>query len=183
MAANSRTPTNLTRLCLMSSGGDQRAPRGASAARPTSTDLSARYGGTRPRTAPKDFTGKAIALVIAAIVLAVLFYGVQYFLQQEKVNAEISYVTHEIRDDHSLRVWADVTRNSPDEAAYCIVQAYDYSKAEVGRREIPIPANDEESMRIAVDIPTNDRAVAGGVYGCSSQIPAYLDVDHPEYAE
>lgn len=142
-------------------------------------DSSAARGESRAESF--NITGKAIALVLIAIIVAFFFYGFRYFQAREKVNAQISYVSHEVIDDHTLRVWADVTRTRPNEAAYCIVQAFDYDKAEVGRREIPIAADGQESIRVSVDIPTNARAVAGGVYGCSSLIPSYLDVENPDY--
>ena len=126
---------------------------------------------------------KAIVLIFAAMFAVLIFYSVQYFQSREKVNASLSYITHEITSDSSTRVWVDITRNHLDEDAYCIVQAFDYSKAEVGRREFPVPAGGEETMRVAVDIPTNARAVAGGAYGCSGAVPAYLDMDNPQYAE
>lgn len=165
----------------MSSAGHSR-PRDDA---PTST--TARYGkadtGLLSSSAGVDITSKAIALVIVAIIIAAFYYGFQYFRQQQESNAKISYVTHDIVSDDTLRVWSDVTRTKPDETAYCIVQAFDYDKNEVGRREFAVAPSDSDSIRIAVDIPTNARAVAGGVYGCSSDIPAYLDVDHPHYAE
>lgn len=150
---------------------------------------SASYGptGQAPRQRAEgraesfNISGKALALVFVAIIVAFLFYGFQYLQEREKVNADISYVSHEVLSDDTLRVWADVTRTRPDEAAYCIVQAFDYDKAEVGRREIAIAADGQKSLRISVDIPTNARAVAGGVYGCSSLIPTYLDTENPQY--
>ena len=122
-------------------------------------------------------------LVFAAMFIAAIVYGVQYFQKRAEVNASISYVTHEVLSDDSIRVWADVTRNHIDEDAYCIVQAYDYSKAEVGRREFAVPAGGAEVQRIAVDVPTNHRAVAGGVYGCSGNVPSYLNMNNPDYVE
>ncbi|MFS0462443.1 DUF4307 domain-containing protein [Corynebacterium striatum] len=147
----------------------------------------ARYG-ARPSadssaTKTSSFTNKAIVLVFAAMFIAAIVYGVQYFQKREEVNASISYVTHEVLSDDSIRVWADVTRNHIDEDAYCIVQAFDYSKAEVGRREFAVPAGGAEVQRIAVDVPTNHRAVAGGVYGCSGNVPSYLNMNNPDYVD
>ncbi|WP_136140896.1 DUF4307 domain-containing protein [Corynebacterium endometrii] len=147
----------------------------------TTTQRGDRYGAAAKKSSG-DLTGKAMALVLVAILIAALFYAYQYFTTKQEVNASISYVSHEVVDDSTLRVWSDVTRNDPNATAYCIVQAYDYSKAEVGRREFALPANGEANMRVAVDIPTNARAVAGGVYGCSSEVPAYLDAENPRYA-
>lgn len=170
----------------MSSAGKSTPSRSSRAPRGNAASRSDRYGTTyhatgKGKAKSGDVTGKAMALVLVAVMVALLYYAFQFFSTREQVNAEISYVTHEVIDDETLRVWTDITRHDPNEAGYCIVQAYDYSKAEVGRREIPIPANGNGAMRVAVDIPTNARAVAGGVYGCSMEVPEFLDVENPDY--
>lgn len=135
-----------------------------------------RYGSTtRTPRIGGAWANRALVLVFLAMLVAAIVFGVQYFRSQQKVNADISYVTHEILSDDSMRIWVDITRNRVEEPAYCIVQAFDYAKAEVGRREVAVPAGGEAAQRIAVDVPTNHRAVAGGVYGCSGNIPSYLD--------
>lgn len=158
---------------------------GTSPRSPKNPHREDRYAGNRipqeSRAESFNITGKAIVLVFITILVAFAFYGVRYLKSREEVNASISYVSHEVIDEHTLRVWADITRNHPDETAYCILQAFDYDKAEVGRREIPLAADGQEAIRVSVDIPTNARAVAGGVYGCSSNVPDYLDTDHPQY--
>ena len=146
----------------------------AGSAHPASRSQS-RYG-----SAPKNkgsWTNRALVLIFAATFIALIVFGIRYFQTQQKVNAHISYVSHEIISDDTARVWVDITRNRVEEPAYCIVQAFDYSKAEVGRREIAVPAGGDDAQRIAIDIPTNHRAVAGGAYGCSGNIPSYLDIN------
>lgn len=145
---------------------------------------AARYGSRdNAKTNSGSWTNKALVLIFAAMLVTLVFYGFQYFREKESVNAQISMVTQEVLSDKNTRVWVDVTRNHPDEDAYCIVQAYDYSKSEVGRREFAVPAGGNETHRFAVDVPTNARAFAGGAYGCSGNIPDYLDMDNPDYAE
>ena len=124
------------------------------------------------RTRAGDLTSKAVAAVFVAIIVVGIFFGFQYLQSRDDVNAQISYVSHEEIDEDTLGVWVDITRNRPEEAAYCIVQAYDYSKAEVGRRE---------TIRAFVEIPTTAPAVAGDAYGCSSTIPPYMDTEHTIY--
>ncbi len=135
------------------------------------------------RDRSSNLTGRLLVLLMAAIVVVTGIYAVRYMQQQREVNARMSYVTQQVIDDHTLRVWVDVTRNRPDEPAYCVVQAFNYNKAEVGRRDIPLAPDGVDTQRIAVDIPTNHRAVSGDAYGCSSNVPDYLDTDHPDYVE
>ena len=102
---------------------------------------SARYAERTNHESREDsfnITSKAIALVFVAVVIATIFYGFRYFQSREQTNAEISMVTQQIISDDTTRVWADITRSRPEEAAYCILVAYDYEKAEVGRREIAL---------------------------------------------
>ena len=110
-----------------------------------------------------------------------IFFGFKYFEGRDQINAEIHYVSHEEIDENTLGVWVDVTRSRPEEPAYCIVQAYDFSKAEVGRREFALAPDGRESVRAFVEIPTTARAVAGDAYGCSSTMPPYLDTEHTIY--
>ncbi|MGO2827583.1 MAG: DUF4307 domain-containing protein [Corynebacterium casei] len=133
------------------------------------------------RTRAGDLTSKAVAAVFVAIIVVGIFFGFQYLQSRDDVNAQISYVSHEEIDENTLGVWVDVTRNRPEEAAYCIVQAYDYSKAEVGRREFALAPDGRETIRAFVEIPTTAPAVAGDAYGCSSTIPPYMDTEHTIY--
>lgn len=133
------------------------------------------------RTRAGDLTSKAVAAVFVAIIVVGIFFGFQYLQSRDDVNAQISYVSHEEIDEDTLGVWVDVTRNRPEEAAYCIVQAYDYSKAEVGRREFALAPDGRETIRAFVEIPTTAPAVAGDAYGCSSTIPPYMDTEHTIY--
>lgn len=133
------------------------------------------------RTRAGDLTSKAVAAVFVAIIVVGIFFGFQYLKSRDDVNAQISYVSHEEIDEDTLGVWVDVTRNRPEEAAYCIVQAYDYSKAEVGRREFALAPDGRETIRAFVEIPTTAPAVAGDAYGCSSTIPPYMDTEHTIY--
>lgn len=68
----------------------------------------------------------------------------------------------------------DVTREDPSQEAYCILIAMAYDYGEVGRRDVVIPPSDEQTVRIDVPVQTRDTAVAGDVYGCSTEVPEML---------
>lgn len=146
-------------------------------------DRGARYSDRTDhgRVRAGDLTSKAIAAIFVAIIAVGIFFGFKYFEGRDQVNAEIHYVSHEEIDENTLGVWVDVIRSRPEEPAYCIVQAYDFSKAEVGRREFALAPDGRESVRAFVEIPTTARAVAGDAYGCSSTMPPYLDTEHTIY--
>ena len=60
--------------------------------------------------------------------------------------------------------------------------AVDYDHAEIGRREVVLPAGGEAMQRIPVDMPVSGDLASGRVYGCSEQIPAYMDAQSAFYA-
>ncbi|GAB3939390.1 DUF4307 domain-containing protein [Corynebacterium tapiri] len=138
-----------------------------------STRPPSRYGSEQG-----TWAGKAIAViaVIFALVAAVFLY--RYVTQRANTPVEVSMVTQERIDDSTLRVWVDITRKDPAQESYCIVTALNYQMAEVGRREIIMPTGGEKVTRVAADIPTRDVPVAGGVYGCSTGLEPYMDVDN-----
>lgn len=128
-----------------------------------------------------DLTSKAVVAIFVAIIVVGIFFGFKYLESRDRINAQIHYISHEEIDEDTFGVWVDVTRSRPDEPAYCIVQAYDFSKAEVGRREFALAADGRENVRAFVEIPITAQAVAGDAYGCSSTMPPYLDTEHTIY--
>ena len=163
----------------MSTAGRQPNKNTQASQRTRGASYSERINHGRSRSG--DLTSKVVAAIFLAIIAVAIYFGFQYLDSRENVNAQISYVSHEEIDDETLGVWVDVTRNRPDEEAYCIVQAFDFSKAEVGRREFVLAADGKETIRAFVEIPTTAPAVAGEAYGCSSNMPPYLDTTHTIY--
>ena len=111
-------------------------------------------------------------------MLAFGSWGLFRLFNADAPAAEITLLSQEYPDDGTLRVWVDITREDPAVPAYCIVQAFNYDKAEVGRVELRMARVEKRTERISVDVPvrTGEKAVAGGVYGCSGTIPAHLDL-------
>lgn len=145
---------------------------GAAAGRPAD-----RYGAARADRGL--ISGKVLAVVLGVLAVAVAVAVVAYLYEQftaEKLSAEV--VASEVVDDQTMALTADVTSNRPDEDGYCIVRAKEYSGAEVGRAEIYVPAG-QETTRVKVTFPTTGRAYAGDVYGCSFDVPPYLEHTAP----
>lgn len=121
-------------------------------------------------------TGKVIAVLAVVMVVAIVIAFVRFYQARGDATVQGKTATVEQIDDHTLRLWADVTRTDVDAPTYCIVKALNYSMAEVGRREVAIPAGGPKVERIEVDITTTEPAVSADVYGCSPNIPFYLKV-------
>lgn len=126
-----------------------------------------------PGTQP-NLSGKLVAIAAVLIAIAIIIVAVQYFQRQRATTVSATQAGIERVDDHTLRSTVDITRKNPDAPAYCIVTALNYNKAEVGRREVLVPAGGAKTQPVTVDIPTNDEPVASTVYGCSDIIPDYL---------
>ncbi|WPF66886.1 MULTISPECIES: DUF4307 domain-containing protein [unclassified Corynebacterium] len=135
-----------------------------------------RYGAARPAQGSGGISGKIVAIVMVALLIALVIVVARFLATRDDATVKASMSNFERVDDSTMHLDIDVTRNQPDVPSYCIVTAMNYDKAEVGRREVLIPAGGPETQRMAVEIPTRDRAVSGSVYGCSTQIPAYMDL-------
>lgn len=146
---------------------------------PTPHRPASRYGSPGGERAFGGIAGKLLAvLMVLALIVGAVFL-IRYVQNRSTVPVNISMVSYERQADDVMRVWADVTRDDVDEPSYCIVTALNYEMAEVGRREVILPPGGDPATRVAVDIPTRDYPVSGGVYGCSVNIPPYMDVDNP----
>ncbi len=122
------------------------------------------------------FAGKLMAVIFAIIMIAVGVYMVQMFRQVSAVDVEAVETGGTVISDNELQATVDITRDDTSKPAYCIIYALDYNKAEVGRRELVIPAGGERVQRVEFTMPTFARAHAAQVYGCSTVVPPHLSM-------
>ena len=146
----------------------------------TSPRPAERYG--RNRGSGGSIGGKGVAIVSALLMIALLVVGARTIMERFNEPVRAEFISQEHIDDNTGRLWIDVNRKNPDTPAYCIVTAVDYSHAEVGRREVILPAGGEEHSRIAVDLPVREPLVSGRIYGCSENLPFYMDPESSFYA-
>lgn len=139
-----------------------------------------RYG--RSNRAGGSIGGKVVAVVAALLMIVLLFVGARTIMQRFSEPVRAEFISQERIDDNTGRLWIDVNRKNPDVPAYCIVTAVDYSHSEVGRREVVLPAGGEQHSRIAVDLPVREPLVSGRIYGCSENLPFYMDPESSFYA-
>lgn len=143
----------------------------------TPDDTRARYGSASEKSAPSITAGRIIAVISVLFVVLIVVFAGRYIMQRRAEPITANLVAHERIDESTSRVWFDVSRNDPSIPGYCIITSLNYEHAEIGRRDIVIPAGGEKEMRKYVDIPVRDVPVSGGVYGCSTTIPSFLDAD------
>ncbi|MGP6173699.1 DUF4307 domain-containing protein [Corynebacterium sp. A21] len=137
---------------------------------------ASRYGAERNPTKPSGIGGKILAVLLVLMLILVVIFVARYINNRQSVDVTASMASFERVDDNTMRLWVDVTRENPSDPAYCIVTAINYGMAEVGRREILLPAGGEGMERMEVLIPTWDVPVSGSVYGCSTSIPSFLNL-------
>lgn len=132
-----------------------------------------RYGG--PGGEAKGVSGKIIAIFAVAMLVLVLVMAAQAIVRSQSRPVTAEFITQERVDDSTARLYIDVNRKDTTKDAYCIVFAVDYDHAEIGRREVILPAGGEAHQQIAVDVPTRAPVISGRIYGCSQDIPFYMD--------
>lgn len=125
--------------------------------------------------------GKVVAVIALLLVTAILVVSARALLERFNRPVTAEFISQERIDDSTGRLWIDVDRKDPSQPAYCIVTAVDYSHAEVGRREVILPAGGEKHERLAVELPVREPLVSGRIYGCSDKLPFYMDPDSSFY--
>jgi hypothetical protein len=113
------------------------------------------------------------AFIIAGGVVAYVGYE---NLGATPIDAEVS--TYHVVNDHEIDVTFTVTRDHPDQAADCILDAPAADGSEVGRREVYVPAGGNVGT-LSTELQTDERATTAEFYGCSYQVPGYLAKSMP----
>lgn len=136
----------------------------------------ARYGTGKASATKGSLSGKLIAIFMLVMLVAIVIAFAKYLgsTANKTINGQVANV--EVIDDSTFQLTFDISRKDTERDYYCIVTALNYDMAEVGRRELIIPAGGVADERYSTQIHTRESAVSGNVYGCSENIPFYLDV-------
>jgi len=113
------------------------------------------------------------AFILAGCVVAYFYYE---NFAATPIDAQVS--TYQVVNDHQINVTFTVTRDHPDQAADCILDAPAADGSEAGRREVYIPAGGSGGT-LSTELQTDERATTAEFYGCSYQVPAYLTKSMP----
>lgn len=126
-----------------------------------------RYGARRtPRWLPAVLL---VAVIAAGTAIAVFGYR---NLGTQPIEAK--QTAFEVLDDGRVEVSFQVVRDQPDRAAVCIVRARSRDGDETGRKEVYVPPGARSIVAKTV-LRTSRRPVTGEVFGCSYDVPPYLD--------
>jgi hypothetical protein len=132
---------------------------------------AARYG--RQRLSRRSRRGIAIGLTLFIVVagVAIAFIGFQR-LGSGDVKGELS--GYRLVDDETVEVTISVTRKDPTQQVVCIVRARSLDGTETGRREVLVPPSSQPSVQVTAIVKSSKPPVVGDVYGCGTDVPAYL---------
>ncbi|QUR68645.1 DUF4307 domain-containing protein [Mycobacterium spongiae] len=130
-----------------------------------------RYG--RPRLSPRARRRVAIGLgvLVAAGATAVAVFGYQQHATSDVTGSLAGY---QLIDDETARVTISVTRADPSRPVHCIVRVRSIDGSETGRREVLVPPSNDTTVQVTTTLKSSRPPVMGDVYGCGTDVPAYL---------
>lgn len=128
-----------------------------------------RYGSPRGKTSSRWRRGlfSAVALVVSAVVAWIAYVNLG------PAPIEADRVAFDEQPGNTMSITINVTRDDPSKPGVCIVKVQDITGAESGRKEIYIPAGDDNSRQTTV-VHSIDPPVNADVFGCSYDVPPYL---------
>ncbi|MCW2559032.1 MAG: hypothetical protein JWP55_2996 [Mycobacterium sp.] len=132
---------------------------------------AARYGRQRLSRRSRRRLVIGLFVLILAIGVVVAIVGFQR-LGTGDVKGELG--GYRIVDDGTAEVTISVTREDPSRPVVCIVRARSIDGAETGRREVLVPPSSAATVQVTAIVKTSQRPVMGDVYGCGTDVPAYL---------
>jgi len=132
---------------------------------------TARYGRQRLSGRSRRRLTIGLFVLILAIGVVVAIVGFQR-LGTGDVKGELG--GYRLVDDGTAEVTISVTRKDPSQPVVCIVRARSIDGGETGRREILVPPSSHATVQVTAVVKTSQRPVMGDVYGCGTDVPAYL---------
>lgn len=140
---------------------------------PGSTLLEDRYG-TKPRRVARRtyWVIGAIALVVSGVVAWIAYQNLGTAPIETQATSFVNL------PDDRMKLTFDITRDSPERPAVCIVRARVLDGSEGGRKEVYIPPG-AGTMTMNTVITSSGEPVTAEVFGCSYQVPAYLSTHMP----
>ncbi|MBD0862057.1 DUF4307 domain-containing protein [Gordonia sp. zg691] len=121
------------------------------------------------QTRRRWFVALSVLVVAAGVTLAAIGYS--KFGTSDVSGDATGY---EILDDSTVAVQFTVERSDPTQPAACVVRGRSRDGSETGRREVLIPAGSAERIGFRAEITTSKPPVIGEVFGCTTDVPAYL---------
>ncbi|MFF0817391.1 DUF4307 domain-containing protein [Rhodococcus sp. NPDC003318] len=140
----------------------------------TETIPSDRYPTPKGSVRGSRITAVVLTIGVVLLGLALAFYAYNR-LGTKDIESEMQQ--YSIVDDSTITLSFTVTRDDPSQPALCIVRSRSRDGSETGRREIVIQPSENGTVQVDTEIVASQPPAVADIYGCGSDIPAYLDVD------
>ncbi|ADG79733.1 hypothetical protein TPAU25S_00509 [Tsukamurella paurometabola] len=116
-------------------------------------------------------------LVIGLVVVVVLGVGLAYLGYSKFAGKPVTGETagYSVVSDSTVEVQVTVTRKDASQPVSCIVRAKNKAGDELGRREFYVPPSSDPVVVVSSEVRTTAPAAVGDVFGCGTDVPAYLD--------
>lgn len=150
----------------MSSTADQASQPEVALSQPAGRNRD-RYG---TRTSPRWLP----AVLLTVVVLVGLALAVTGYRNLGSPPIEGRQTAFQVIDDGTVEISFQVVRVQPERAAVCIVRARSDDGDETGRREVYL-APGSPNVVMKTILHTSRRPVTGEVFGCSYDVPSYLE--------
>jgi uncharacterized protein DUF4307 len=130
-----------------------------------------RYGRPRLSRVSRRRVVIALAVVVVAAGIIIALIGYQ---RLGRSDVEGTLAGYRLIDDQTVSVTISVTRSDPSRPVDCIVRVRAKDGSETGRREVLVPPAQTATVQVTAIVKSNKPAVMGDVYGCGTDVPAYL---------
>jgi uncharacterized protein DUF4307 len=132
---------------------------------------AARYGRQRMSRRSRRWwaIGLTAVVLVAGVVIAIV---ASQRLGSGDVQGELG--GYQLVDGETLSVTIKVTREDPSRPVVCIVRARSVDGSETGRREVLVPPSSQDTVNITTTVKSTRPPAVGDVYGCGTDVPAYL---------
>ena len=132
---------------------------------------AARYGRQRLARSSRRRLAAVLFVVIVVAGVALAFVGYQR-LGTAEVKGELG--GYQLLGGDAVEITISVTREDPSRPVVCIVRARSVDGAEIGRREVLVPPSTADTVVVSTVVKATRQPVVGDVYGCGTDVPAYL---------
>ena len=129
-----------------------------------------RYGRGR-LLPPSRRRAAALAVVVAAVGVVIAAIAYQR-LGRSDVNGTLA--GYRLIDGQTVSVTISVTRKDPSRPVDCIVRVRAKDGSETGRREVLVAPSTQTTVQVTTIVKSSKPAVVGDIYGCGTDVPAYL---------
>ncbi len=137
----------------------------------TATLPEGRYPASASRGPVSRRTRSILLTVVLLVGLGIAYIGYQRFAV---ADVEATALTFDLVDDSTVSITFSVARPEPQQDVVCIIRARSRDGSETGRREILVPGSSEREITVTSIVRTSQPPAVGDVYGCSTNIPEYL---------